>query len=347
MLQIKSYCILFNFLIISYLATFSQPVPASMLKTIDESQVADTLSKGAQLYNISSELSYIYGKPTRFQVVKHSLQDLWVAPKYQFRRSNWLNIGAMIAGTYLLVLADQEIVNKSKQFGNFIGLEGSNNQKNISPIKGIPVFVPTDLPSALYYIGDGFTEMGVNGAFYIYGWVKKDYRALQTASQLTEGMITMGITTQIIKHITGRETDMRKSQPGGKWRWFTDPFIYQKSVPKYDAFPSGHLATAMMTVTIISSNYPEKKIVKPLGYTLMALCGYQMMNNGVHWMSDYPLALAIGYSFGKIAVSRGRSKVNKKDNSQGLLLHQNKAHWTFTPTISPEGYVGFGLKYKM
>jgi hypothetical protein len=45
----------------------------------------------------------------------------------------------------------------------------------------------------------------------------------------------------------------------------------------------------------------------------MGLLSFQMMNNGVHWASDYPLALAIGYGLGKVAVSHGRKVVSAGD----------------------------------
>ena len=41
----------------------------------------------------------------------------------------------------------------------------------------------------------------------------------------------------------------------------------------------------------------------------MGLLGYSMLNNGVHWASDYPLGIALGYAFGKLAVRNGRTRV--------------------------------------
>ena len=41
----------------------------------------------------------------------------------------------------------------------------------------------------------------------------------------------------------------------------------------------------------------------------MGLLGYSMLNNGVHWASDYPIGIAIGYAFAKIAVRNGRTRV--------------------------------------
>jgi hypothetical protein len=76
------------------------------------------------------------------------------------------------------------------------------------------------------------------------------------------------------------------------------------------------MATAMVTVTILAEDYPENWLIRPIGYSMMVLLGFQMMNNDVHWASDYPLALAIGYGLGKHAVSRGRTLVDAPDSKE-------------------------------
>ena len=40
-----------------------------------------------------------------------------------------------------------------------------------------------------------------------------------------------------------------------------------------------------------------------------------MLNNGVHWASDYPLGIWLGYAFGKMAVRKGRQKKIKTADS--------------------------------
>ncbi len=62
----------------------------------------------------------------------------------------------------------------------------------------------------------------------------------------------------------------------------------------------------MATVTVLADNYPEKKLIRPIGYTVMGLVGLAMINNGVHWASDYPLAIGIGYVTGKVTVRINR-----------------------------------------
>ena len=53
--------------------------------------------------------------------------------------------------------------------------------------------------------------------------------------------------------------------------------------------------TLMSTITILAKNYPEKKYILPVGYSLMGLVGFSMINNNVHWASDYPMAIGLGY----------------------------------------------------
>jgi len=82
-----------------------------------------------------------------------------------------------------------------------------------------------------------------------------------------------------------------------------------------------------MAVTVISHNYSKYRFIRPFGYTLMTLLGYQMLNNGVHWMSDYPLGLALGYSFGKLAIKRYEPSktVHSKPGSRNISFKTNPA----------------------
>ncbi|HEY1201925.1 MAG TPA: phosphatase PAP2 family protein, partial [Niastella sp.] len=156
----------------------------------------------------------------------------------------------------------------------------------------------------LYQLGEGGTSMLVSGGLFIYGKINKDKRALQTASDIAETFITMGITTQVLKRISGRQSPFMRTQAGGAWHPFPSFKEYQQNTSNYDAFPSGHLATMMATVTVLTTNYPEKKWIAILGYSLIGLSGWAMINTEVHWIADYPLALALGYISGKITCLR-------------------------------------------
>ena len=139
---------------------------------------------------------------------------------------------------------------------------------------------------------------------------------MNTASELGEVMISSGIPIQVIKRITGRQSPsaaIASGNDGGHWTPFPSFKAYQTNTPEYDAIPSGHLSTLMATVTVIAANYPEVKWIKPVGYSLMAVMGFQMMSTRVHWASDYPIALLIGYAIGKKAASR---RITKKLNKE-------------------------------
>jgi hypothetical protein len=313
---------------------------------IDEEKVADTLSKGAMAYRINDSDVYVYGRQKPFSFLVHSAQDLYIGPKYAFRKSNLVTLAGITAATLTLIVFDQGIIDVTQKFGKYIGLSGSIDQKSISPVSSVPILVPTSFSTGLYYLGDGITEIAVNGSFFVYGLITKDKRALTTASELSEGLIDMTIATQVLKHITGRQCPYTRTKPRGKWNWFPNQIKYSKAVPHYDAFPSGHLANAMMTVTIIAQNYPEKWFVRPIGYTIMGLCGFEMLNNGVHWASDYPLAIAMGYSFAKIAVSRNRLKVLKSSHSLSSRRNEWMNSIKFSPTIMETGTPGLSLSMK-
>jgi len=152
---------------------------------------------------------------------------------------------------------------------------------------------------------------------------------MQTGSQVAQAMASAGFLTQAIKHITGRVSPFRNYtseevlddgsviyRTEDKWTPFPNQIEYHKHVSHYDAFPSGHMAVCMATVTVIAEYYSEVKWIRPLGYTAMTLLGFQMMNNGVHWVSDHPLSIAMGYYLGKIAVDNGRKKNGGEEKSQ-------------------------------
>lgn len=149
-------------------------------------------------------------------------------------------------------------------------------------------------------IGDGRTQFALAGAFAAYGFIGSDRRALRTASQIVEAVLASGAVVQVIKHLTGRQSPYVSSQPGGVWRFFPNQILYHKHVPEYDAYPSGHIATSMAAFVVIAENYPEYKWITPVSYSLAALIAIGMANKGIHWYSDYPLGIALGYAFGKM-----------------------------------------------
>ena len=234
--------------------------------------------------------------------------------KYPFGKTHYKNFLITVGATAVLIPFDIAVSKGVKHIGEQIHLSPETEYK--VPIKFGKtniLKIPQNLNSALYQLGEGGTSMLLAGGMYLYGKIKHDKTAEATASDLTETFFTMGITTQIIKRVTGRESPSEESllNKGGKLRPFPSIRNYQNNTSFYDAFPSGHLATMMATVTTMALNYPNKKWIKPVGYTLIGLTGFAMVNNDVHWLSDYPLALALGYVSAKITYMKNHRKVHK------------------------------------
>ncbi len=343
-LQKKSAAYFFFLFMVSFfsVAEGTPPLPASKKSAPAEMH-----------YCMPDGSESIYQRPKPFRFITTIPRDYLDFAKKSFRRGDLTNLCLLTAGTLALLAVDQPIIDASQQLGRDMNLKGSRGQTTLYDFKftigkenlDFAINGPVDINSAMYFLGDGWTHFSIAAGFWTYGLFNKDYRARQTASELTEAILTTGVATQLIKHITGRESPFTTDEPGGLWRFFPNQKDYAEHVPSHDAFPTGHLATAMATVTVIAENYPEKKFIRPLGYSLMCLLGYAMLNNGVHWISDYPLGIAMGYSFAKIAVERGR-RISSTSESHAF----HSARWKFSPSFAPSfssKQFGLGVRWQL
>ena len=300
----------------SVLDTTSASRPAAVADTLPPRHTRDAHGRIAD-YTVAPGVAWHYDKPKPFRWAFHIPRDLGQFPAYAFRRENTSPLLGLAVSSVVLWVADQAILDESQRLGRFLGLQPKSTQKSLVYIPfhvgsaNLPFEfnVPDNLNSTFYYLGDGWTHLAVASSFWLYGGIKKDNRALQTSSQLGEAIFSTGLVVQALKRSTGRQSPYVATKDRGEWHLLPSYNRYQNFVPNYDAFPTGHLATAMATVTVIAENYPEYRFVRPVGYSLMGLLGYAMLNNGVHWASDYPVGIALGYAFAKIAVRNGRTRV--------------------------------------
>lgn len=267
-------------------------------------------SAALQVYHVDDTV-YYYPKPRPFTFITQIPRTYSVAAHNVFRKQNIKPFAIIAASTAVLLLIDQDIADRVQQFSRSIGLDNTRRYGKSLEFKigGLNVDIydtPRNLNTAIYSIGEGIPPLVIAGGLWGFGLVKKDNRAISTASQIVQATTAAGIVTQLIKRTTGRESPFRATQDGGKWRPFPKPSVYQKNVSMYDAFSSGHMGTMVATYVVISENYPEKKWIKPVGISIMSLVGLAMINNDVHWASDYPLAVGLGYAVGKATVHLNR-----------------------------------------
>ncbi|MFD1468461.1 phosphatase PAP2 family protein [Hymenobacter caeli] len=268
-------------------------------------------------YAVAPGVSWHYERPRPFQWLYHIPRDVAEMPGYAFQKKNVPLLAGIAGSSAVLFLFDQVIIDGVQRGGRGLGITAEDKQRNLFRLPfhigsvNLPIEynAPDNFNTSLYFLGDGWTHLTIATSFFAYGLIGRDNRALQTSSQLGEAILTTGLATQLLKHLTGRESPNVSTQARGKWDLLPNYNDYQHAVPAHDAFPTGHLATAMATVTVIADNYPEYRFIRPVGYGLMTILGAAMLNNGVHWASDYPLGIALGYGFAKIAVAHGRTRV--------------------------------------
>jgi hypothetical protein len=333
-------------------------IPASLAAPADSGKLKVKLKPGHRPwrtdYTVAPGVTWHYERPGQLRWLLHIPRDIVQFPGTYFKRDNvpaFIGIALASAGLYA---ADEGILHGAQQFGRFVGLNNADAKTDLFyiPVRvgstkiPLEMQVPANLNSTFYFLGDGWTHLTIATSFLAYGIIKKDNRASQTATQLGEAILSTGLVVQALKRTTGRQSPFRSTQDRGRWFFLPSYTTYQGNVSNYDAFPTGHLATAMATVTVIAENYPEYHFIRPVGYGLMGVLGYAMLNNGVHWASDYPLGIALGYGFAKIAVRNGRTRVPEPSlapagGATGWLAPGHPKPWYRQPRLSPYSYGPF------
>ena len=287
-----------------------------LFNTVAAQQIPDSLSaKNNFIANLSLTgrpvLQTVYAKPRPFSFLTNLPGDLLQNIKSPFQKKSFKIDLGIVATTALLMHFDQPIMNAVGRTSQHIHLKSTIEFDEFLVHHQSILKWPDNLNSGFYQLGEGTTTMLIAGGFYLYGKISHNNRALQTASDLTEAYLSMGITIQALKRITGRQAPYLATTPGGAWHFFPSFSQYQHHTTNYDAFPSGHLATMMATITVLARDYPEVKWIRPVGYILTGLSSWALMNNEVHWASDFPLGLAIGYISGRIVTQHHKREESK------------------------------------
>jgi PAP2 superfamily protein len=294
-----------------------------------------------QLVRRDSASAYRYTRPRPFHAIIAVPGTLGASAREAVRARYlpmWL---AVAASTSALIAADEPVLDETRRLARRVGLPPNHPSADLrlGPFKQP---LPTTLGSGLYFLGDGMMSVFLATGFAVRGSLADDMRARRTASEIIEGLLAAGTVTQVLKHATGRQTPSEATVPRGRWRPFARLSDYNANVPAYDAFPSGHLASTMATVTVMAMNYPEHKFIWPVGSVAMGVLTFAMVNNGVHWASDYPLALAIGGVVGKVVVSRGRTVV--RDSTAPPHPVEERPRFEIAPVLAP-GRVGVSVTW--
>lgn len=321
---------------LKYVITFILLIPVTV-----ESQNSDN---EVQRFDVGDGITYAYKKPKLIEILKYVPLDVFEFGKFTIQKENLPWVGLTVASTIALIPFDQKLLDNAIELGEPIGWD---KDVRYDRLFNTIELLPQDINGAVYFLGNGVTTLLVGGAFYTFGKINNDFRSLNTANEVFEILISTGLTTQILKRVTGRQSPsaaIDSGNSGGHWTLFPSINSYQSNTPNYDAFPSGHIATMMATITVIATNYPEVKWIKPLGYSLMGILSFEMMSSKAHWVSDYPLAILIGYVIGKQAANRRIVKEVKRDLTGKIIESKFKTDFRFIRT-SQYNMVGLSITF--
>ncbi len=256
----------------------------------------------------------------------------WHFLKRSFARDSIPGWALILTTSWATYYYDADIYEGTQRTGRRWGLSNFDKTRTVWKVGQYDILrLPSDTNSALYFLGDGWLHLGTAAAMLGTGYFGDHVRPYNTGLQLFHGMTISTVVSQIIKRSTGREVPSDRTEPRGKWRPFPSPKAYDANTAKYDAIPSGHIMTATLVFTIIRGNYPEHNWwLFPTEIIYLSALGFSMVNNGVHWVSDYPLGIAIGYMIGKSSLRMGRQKDFENEQKEAR-------NWNLVPSFSSEG----------
>jgi hypothetical protein len=258
----------------------------------------------------------------------HNIGEQATAPLH-FGTRQWLITAAALGTTVVLIHFDGEVD------------EGARNLKqNYRWInKSSPVITEFGGNYSVYTVG----AIGLVSAAF------NNQKGVQTSLLASQAMITSGIWIQLIKQIAGRERPMaaytNSMLEGGKWHGpfagYTQGFSRRKPKSFYDAFASGHTATAFSVATVFASQYNDTWVVPVFSYSLATLVGISRLTEHEHWSSDVFVGALIGYLCGKQVVAHFNKTHQNNITSMSSIL-KSKTELSF---IQDENQVGLCLKW--
>jgi membrane-associated phospholipid phosphatase len=271
-------------------------------------------SKQSQESKESVKSEYTF-QPVYNPLIRFS-KDLWIQASSPFRMKGddflWLGASAII--TAGLFVTDQASYNYIKK--------GTENTK------------------AFRVTSPEITEFGANygllslGAFAGYSMLFSDSKAQETSYLALESFLTSSVWVVGIKWIAGRQRPSAQQSSGsGNGGTWSGPLAYlrnnpRKSVTNYDAFPSGHTATAFSIATVIAKQYDNTLFVPVLSYAAATIVGITRIGESTHWASDVFVGAILGYLSATQIVHNNPSQYTRDHRVKTKFLSNVKTSFT-------------------
>ena len=288
---------------------------------ISYQKASDNFYKTDSIFSFRSPKGY-------FPSLLHNFGEQATAPLH-FKTKQWLITGAAIGITVALIHVDNDI----DDWARF------QKQKHNWVNKSSPFI----------------TEFGSNtGIFSVIAFgslsaALKNEKGVQTSLLASQAMITSGVWVRLIKMLSGRDrpsaayafSNLEAGNWYGPFAQFDQDLALKKPGSAFDAFPSGHTATAFSIATVFALQYKDIKAVPIISYTAATLVGISRLTEHAHWASDVFAGALLGYLCGRQVVSHYNKTHQAALNPMRSKL-KIKTELTF---IQYENQFGFSLKW--
>lgn len=158
-----------------------------------------------------------------------------------------------------------------------------------------PSTTQTDISKAFAQIGGYAPILGLPGGLLLTGAIAKNDRLRETGVLQYEALGNAAILGTVSQLIAGRNKPNNAKK--GRGEFFEGG----------TSFPSGHSIASWALASVASRQYPDKKWVPVVGYTLASLVSVSRVLQGTHYPSDMFAGAVLGYLIGKYVV-KYRSK---------------------------------------
>ncbi|BDQ04290.1 phosphatase PAP2 family protein [Ignavibacterium sp.] len=220
-------------------------------------------------------------------------KNIFQAPS-KFDNKDWITFGSLIALTASATLLDED----NREFW-------LNNKSQT-----------LDYISEFGRIYGEISYAGIfAGTLYFGGRITKNKDLTVTGRMLIEGLFYAGVTTTLIKFVSGRSRPY-KNDGHLDFRFF-------QTTNDYTSFPSGHSTVAFTTSTILSDRIDNTYATIAL-YSFALSTVWQRMYSDNHWLSDTIMGALIGYFIGKAVIKfDDSSETTDKAKSNPDLIDSN------------------------
>lgn len=238
----------------------------------------DSIELRLKNYETSLCLDTSYPKLNK-QFILEGIQEIGytVSQPVRWKQKDWLKFSALAAGTGTLMLLDKSINTKIL----------SNQNLTVSRIG-----------NWVEPIGD--YGLGIFPIIYVGGLISQDKRMQGLGLRGSKAVVIAAATNLILKNVINRGRPFVTDNPYN----FTLPF----SKKDFDAMPSGHSTIAFAIATAFSQEFPEKKWIAPVAYSLASLTALSRVYHNKHWASDVLVGSAIGYFVTKAVYSKKKKR---------------------------------------